>query len=156
MSYDAAGDIEFDGRNSYLYDTEGRVCAVSNPSMDAEYLYDADGNLAAIGSTSSPSCNPASDGFSITNSYVRGPDGEQVSETNGAGQWYHTNVFANGQLLATYGASETYFALNDWLGTKRAEATPDGDLTTFASLPFGDDLGLIPFFRTARSRFSYL
>ena len=125
-----------------------------NPSRHAEYLYDAtgapanrssfvgwsDGHLAAIGSTSSLSCDPASDGFSITNSYVRGLNGEQVSETNGAGQWYHTNVFANGQLLATYGASETFFALNNWLGTKRAEVTPDGDLTTFASLPFGDDL----------------
>jgi RHS repeat-associated protein len=140
VNHDAAGDIEFDGRNSYLYDAEGRVCAVSNQSMDAEYLYDADGNLAATGSTSSLSCNPASDGFSITNSYVRGLNGEQVSETNGAGHWYHTNVFANGQLLATYGASETFFALNNWLGTKRAEVTPDGDLTTFASLPFGDDL----------------
>ena len=76
------------GRHSYLYDPEGRVCAMSNPSLnpslDAEYLYDAtgapanrssfvgwsDGNLTAIGSTSSLSCNPASDGFSITNSYV--------------------------------------------------------------------------------------
>ena len=154
MTHDAAGDIEFDGRNNYLYDAEGRVCAVSSSLISAEYLYDAtgapanrssfvgwsDGNLVAVGSTSSPSCNPSSDGFSITNSYVRGLSGEQVSETNGAGHWYHTNVFANGYLLATYGASETYFALNDWLGTRRAEVTPDGDLTTFASLPFGNDL----------------
>jgi RHS repeat-associated protein len=140
VTHDAAGDVEFDGRNSYLYDAEGRVCAVSNPSITAEYLYDADGNLAAVGSVNSLSCNPSSNGFSITNSYIRGLNGEQVSETDGAGHWYHTNVFANGQLLATYGASETFFALNDWLGTKRVEVTPDGGLASFASLPFGDDL----------------
>ena len=90
-------------------------------SISAEYLYDAtgapanrssfvgwsDGNLVAVGSTSSPSCNPSSDGFSITNSYVRGLSGEQVSETNGAGHWYHTNVFANGQLLGGWPSIRT-------------------------------------------------
>ena len=97
-------------------------------------------NRVAKGTIGSVSCDLSSNGFSITNAYIVGLNGEQVSETNGAGQWYHTNVFAKRQLLATYGASETYFALNDWLGTKRAEVTPDGDLTTFASLPFGNDL----------------
>ena len=28
--------------------------------------------------------------------------GEQVSETDGAGNWAHTNVYAGGRLIATY------------------------------------------------------
>ena len=30
------------------------------------------------------------------------PSGEQLTETDGSGNWLHTNVFAAGQLLATY------------------------------------------------------
>ena len=34
----------------------------------------------------------------------------------------HTNIFAEGRLLATYSGSDTYFALTDWLGTRRSGA----------------------------------
>jgi hypothetical protein len=49
VSYDAAGDLLNDGLNQYLYDAEGRVCAVAStpvPGMTilTGYIYDADGN----------------------------------------------------------------------------------------------------------------
>ena len=56
-SYDAAGDVTADGANQYVYDAEGRLCAVQ--SMDpltgtfdgnwTGYLYDAAGNRVAKG-----------------------------------------------------------------------------------------------------------
>jgi RHS repeat-associated protein len=59
----------------------------------------------------------------------------------GTGGWDHSNVFAGGGLLATYSGTDTHFAFNDWLGTKRAELrVSDGCLQTYASLPFGDKL----------------
>ena len=110
------------------------------PASLTGYIYDAEGNRVAKGTLSSFSCNLSNDGFSVTNQYVVGLDGEQLGERGGSGQWWHTNIFANGRLLATYGANETFFALNDWPGTKRAEVTPDGGLTTYGGMPFGNGI----------------
>ncbi|MGD0860009.1 MAG: RHS repeat-associated core domain-containing protein [Terracidiphilus sp.] len=82
-------------------------------------------------------------GFTLTTSWVLGQGGEQVTELAVSGAtstWVHTNVFAGGKLLATYHDSDTYFALSDWLGTKRAEITPDGKYSSFFSLPYGDGI----------------
>ena len=71
---------------------------------------------------------------------------------SGAWQWAHSDVFAGSKLLATYCATgtaycntstPTTFALSDWLGTKRVEATAAGGIDgngqdTYASLPYGD------------------
>ena len=115
-----------------------------------EYVYDAEGQRVMKGTISTFTCNPASDGFSVTTLYTRGLNGEdltELTESSGSYQWDHTNVFADGQLLATYKGTETYFVVNDWLGTKRAEATTDGSLATYSSLPWGNGLtvsGTIP------------
>jgi YD repeat-containing protein len=51
--YDAAGDVVNDGQNQYLYDAEGRLCAVGNGYGGTGYLYDAAGNRVAKGYRSS-------------------------------------------------------------------------------------------------------
>ena len=50
-SYDAAGDMTTDPSqgNTYLYDAEGRICAVSSLGVMTAYLYDAEGNRVAKG-----------------------------------------------------------------------------------------------------------
>ena len=68
-----------------------------------QYIYDVEGHRVAKGSISSFSCDLSNNGFSVTNEYVVGLNGEQLSERNGSNQWLHTNIFANRQLLATYG-----------------------------------------------------
>jgi RHS repeat-associated protein len=141
MQYDAAGDVLFDGINSYAYDAEGRVCAVGNGSAYTGYVYDAEGNRAAKGSVNGLNCNLSTNGFSLTKSYIRGTGGELLTEMGAGGQWVYSDAYADGQLRATYNVDgNTYFALNDWLGTKRAELSAAGCLETFGSLPFGDDL----------------
>ncbi|MHB1938943.1 MAG: RHS repeat-associated core domain-containing protein [Acidobacteriaceae bacterium] len=143
FQYDGAGNVRNDNANAYLYDTEGRLCAVeelTSPSSMTGYLYDAEGNRAAKGTIASFSCDAATNGFHITSSYVLGLGGEQFAELDGGGNWVHTNVFAKGKLLATYAGADTYFALTDWLGSKRAEVTPDGQLTNYFSLPWGNGL----------------
>jgi hypothetical protein len=46
-TYDAAGDVLSDGANEYLYDAEGRICAVASNvagmTVMTGYMYDADG-----------------------------------------------------------------------------------------------------------------
>ena len=149
LTYDAAGNVLNDNANAYLYDAENRLCAVKNltTSQVTAYVYDAAGVRVGKGTLSSwPSAcvAPTSvNGFTLTNSYVLGPGGEQVSELSISGStatWAHTNISANGQLLASYHDTNTYFDLNDWMGTKRASYTPNGLLSTYFSLPYGNGL----------------
>lgn len=156
--YDAAGNVKNDGHNSYLYDAEGRVCAVA-PSFGGmlQYIYDAEGRRVAKGTITSWSCDLGSNGFIQTAAYIDGPGGEQMTEMDvaagGSMTWKHTNVFAAGKLVATYqndnggtspAAGNLHFALNDWLGTKRVQTTYDGTVenpngaNAWVSLPFGD------------------
>ena len=145
VTYDPAGNMTYDGRNSYLYDAEGRVAVqevVNGTNFLTGYIYDAGGTRVAKGSLQSLSCNFSSNGFTTNTSWVLGPGGEQVTEyavSGGASTWTHTNVFAGGKLLATYNGSDTSFALEDWLGSKRVEIDATGHCAaTFASLPFGN------------------
>ncbi len=151
FGYDEAGDVTNDGLNEYLYDAEGRVCAVGRAGIFmTQYVYDAEGQRVAKGSITSWSCDTTSNGFMQTNSYVLGPSGEQVTEMDGNGNWLHTNVYAAGQLIATYtnaspaGQSVTpslHFHLADWLGTNRVQLTSTGESEqTCQSLLFGDTL----------------
>ena len=148
LAYDAAGDVIVDALNSYLYDAEGRLCAVktAGPSYTG-YIYDAAGTRVAKGSLTTFSCNFSTNGFAANTSWVLGPGGEQVTEYSVTGApgsytstWQHTNAFSGGKIEATYHDTRTYFYLADWLGTKRAEVGSDGCMATFASLPFGNGL----------------
>ena len=149
LGYNAAGNVTADNANYYLYDGEGRVCAVQDRTFGGmtEYIYNAEGTRVAKGTIYAWTCDITSNGFTLTNTYVIGPSGEQLTETDGSGNWLHTNVYAAGQLLATYSytdnshaATDTYFALSDWLGTKRAVVSAGGCGTGYISLPYGDSL----------------
>lgn len=145
-----SGDETYDGNNKYLYDAEGRICAVQNTTAGVMtgYIYDADGNRVAKGTiTSWGSCDPSLNGFQTSNETdeVHGLGGEQVTEmamgANGNMAWAHTNVWAGGKLLATYDPNGLHFYLDDPLGTRRAQTDYAGVLEqTCASLPFGNQL----------------
>lgn len=49
------------------------------------------------------------------------------------------NQLRDRALLATYNGTHTYFALEDWAGTKRAEASAGGCYSTFTSMSYGDE-----------------
>jgi len=53
FNYDGAGNVYQDGVNSYAYDSEGRICAVLQPSYmggaQFRYIYDASGLRVAKG-----------------------------------------------------------------------------------------------------------
>ncbi len=142
-AYDNAGDVTNDGKNQYLYDAEGRLCAVYNDGSYTGYLYDAAGNRVAKGSINFLSCDVTSNGFQQTAGYVVGPSGEQLTEVDGSGNWVHTNVYAGGKLIGTYdgnvSAPTLHFYFDDPLGTRRAQTDASGNLeAVYQSLPFGD------------------
>jgi RHS repeat-associated protein len=149
VSYDGAGNILNDGVNQYLYDGEGRICAVSSGGTGAPvltgYIYNAEGERVSKGSITAWSCDPGVNGFKPLSDYVVGLSGEQVTEMgmnpSGSMAWQHTNVYAFGHVMATYDNDGLHFYLNDPLGTRRAQTDYAGVLEqTCASLPFGDGL----------------
>jgi len=159
LGYDASGNVTYDGTNQYLYDAEGRVCAVQGPNGTMQYIYDAEGRRVAKGYISSFSCDNTNNGFTESAGYVLGPNGEQITEVNGQGDWVHTNVFANGELIATYDPSGLQFHLSDWLGTRRVQTDYAGKLgAIYQSLPFGEmipinqDLGATEHHFTGKER----
>jgi RHS repeat-associated protein len=144
--YDNAGDVSADGVNGYLYDAEGRICAVNTGSGWTGYLYNASGQRVAKGTITnwSAGCNIAQNGFTLTRQYILGPNGEQMTEiaySGGVPTPVHTNVVAGG-VIATYlpnDSASPHFRFADWLGTTRAQANNAGTLElTCQSLPFGD------------------
>ena len=49
--FDNAGDVTADGSNTYVYDGEGRICAVYDRTFGGltQYIYDAEGTRVAKG-----------------------------------------------------------------------------------------------------------
>jgi RHS repeat-associated protein len=148
-TYDAAGDVVLTDSAGYLYDPEGHVCAVNTAPISGgtamvEYIYDASGQRVAKGTITSWSCDPTTNGFAMTNQYIRGPGGEQMTELVASGlhmAWEHTNIYVSGSLIATdeNDNSGTHFRFSDWLGTMRAQTNYAGlPEKTCSSLPFGD------------------
>jgi RHS repeat-associated protein len=96
------------------------------------------------------SCDTTQNNFNPTTSYILGPGNEQLAElawSGGVPTPAHTNVWAGGQLAATYSNADPinftagilYFHLTDWLGTLRVLTDQSGNLAqTCDSLPFGD------------------
>ena len=146
--------------STYLYDGEGRVCAVasSGPTGGAlctGYVYDADGTRVAKGTIQRwGTCDPFTNGFQPMTDYILGPGGEQLTEMamdeNGQMAWKHTNVWAGSNLLATYDHDGLHYHLTDWLGTRRVQVDAGGAVEdACASLPYGDALSCIgPTFTT--------
>jgi RHS repeat-associated protein len=140
---------------------------VPNNSTMTAYVYDAEGNRVAKGVISSWPTNglcpnlAAAGVFTPTASYVLGPSNEQLTETDGQGQWQHTNVYAAGTIIATYdqvsnplytnGGTQPakvpalHFQLEDWLGSRRVQTNITGTVEEwYVSLPYGDGLTPIP------------
>lgn len=121
LQYDPSGDgdVTADNQNQYLYDGDGRLCAVRSLLSGAMtgYIYGADGTRVSTGTISTwGSCDPTTNGYKATKDSILGPSGGQLTETsvdaNGNVTWAHTNVWVGG-LLSTYDPNGLHFYLSD-------------------------------------------
>jgi RHS repeat-associated protein len=118
------------------------------------YLYDAEGQRVAKGTLSQFSCNLnphtngyPTNGFTVTHEYLHDASGGQFTEFDGQGLWLHTNVFAEGQIVATYkdDGQGVHFHFTDWLGTRRVQTDYKGDPELQCQGgSFGDALTCLP------------
>lgn len=129
LTYDAAGNVLFDGTNHYTYDGESRLLTVYG-NASASYMYDADGRRMKKNNGTS------------TVYFLNDLSGHEIAELSATGGWNRGEVYGGGRHLATYSggtSGTTYFALTDWLGTERARVLPNGTVSeACTNLPFGD------------------
>jgi RHS repeat-associated protein len=111
------------------------------------YIYDAEGGRVARGTITAaawgqqPSCNVATNGFRLLESYVLGQGGEELTTLDGNSNPERTNVYGAGKLLATYDSGGLHFHLADPLGSRRVQTTAQGEPEEACqNLPFGDGL----------------
>lgn len=149
IQYDASGDVTVDatGGKQYLYDGEGRICAVqfvvNGTTFMTGYIYNAEGQRVSKGSIAQWSCDPSTNGFQASTDYYIGPDGNQLTEIapDGTGNMVaqRTYVYANGQSIAEIDGDGTHFRLTDWIGNLRVTTDSAGvQQGTWSSLPFGE------------------
>lgn len=144
--YDDAGNVKQDPLNAYLYDGEGRLCAVRNSNQSVyQYVYDAEGRRTAKATLTAwpTSClDPSSmQGFSAQALYLRDSAGTQTTELSGSEAWVHTNFFGGAAPMVTYSSSSSSvaFHVTDHLGSRRALLDPQGNvLQTCQNLPYGN------------------
>jgi RHS repeat-associated protein len=139
---DGDGRLLNDGAKSYLWEMQGWLCGVTSAGNHYQYIYDAEGRLVTTASRPDAQC-----GLNTTTlaDYIVDQFGRQITEADGSANWRHTNVYANGELLATYDGVGLHYALNDWLGDKRVQALASSTGTTVEetcwNLPFNDGFG---------------
>jgi RHS repeat-associated protein len=135
-NHDAAGDILTEGGNTLTYDAEGRIKTGSGAFGVTTYNYGGDGQRVS----------KMLAGFDETD-YIRDPDGSLLT-TYVAGSYFgeFQDMWVGGKhfgevSVASGNASQTQnFALNNWLGSLVAYASPSSGIpnTAYVSQPFGD------------------
>jgi RHS repeat-associated protein len=127
-SYDAAGNLLFDGTHHYLYDAENRLISVDG---NVSYAYDAEGNRVQKTVAG------------VITQYVYDPSGQVIHETDGNGNGAITTqyIYLGGQLLAEYKDSTTYFVEHDHLGSTRLLTRVDRSVyDSIDYLPYGEQI----------------
>jgi len=137
---DAAGNMTYDGFNTYTYDAEGNITAVTG-NASATYVYNA---LNQRVRTTVSSGTPTE--------FVFNANGQRVSEWNGTtraqlkGKYYWGGTPVAYYTTAASGSAGAHFEHQDWLGTERMRTTYNSGNNptyavegTFTSLPWGDD-----------------
>jgi hypothetical protein len=136
------GAVTLDNQNKYLYDGDGRMCAVRSLTTGAMtgYIY---GTRVSTGTISTwGSCDPAANGYQAMKDSILGPSGGQLTETgvdaNGNVAVRTPTCGLGGQLVATYDPNGLHFYLADWTGSRRVQTDYEGVVEqTCTNLPYG-------------------
>ncbi|MGH9585787.1 MAG: RHS repeat domain-containing protein [Acidobacteriaceae bacterium] len=131
-TYDAAGNLIWDGVSNYTYDAEGNLTKVDGGAT-ASYTFNALNQRVRI---DFPSDSSASEEF-IFDPWGRHTSSHDVVDDWGWARWIYWG--ASSTRVAVNIDSQTYFDHPDWEGTERMRTTYNGNVDgSFSSLPFGD------------------
>ena len=116
-TYDAAGNVLYDGAHTYQWDAEGRLVSMYGVAgqacqftWTACLIYNGEGWAA---------WRSGSAGGGYQQLYLFDPAGNELADLNGQnGNWWDEYVRANGRIIADYGGStSTYFFHPNLLGS---------------------------------------
>jgi RHS repeat-associated protein len=132
FTYDASGNLAYDGSHHYYYDAENRLIQVDGTlgtcsSAAACYVYDADGHRIerTVGAT--------------TIDYLYDLDGRVMVEVNSGPTVVADYIYAGGQLIAQYKNSTLNFVHGSHLGSSGILTSVAGVVTDCnAFYPFGE------------------
>ncbi len=130
-SYDANGNLFFDGAFTYAYDAANRLTSVTGNGSTSTYLYDGLDQRVA------QTVNGATTQYTLD---VAGGLPEVIAATTGAATTRYVQV--GGQLLAQHDSGTWAYVLPDHLGSVRQLGDGAGDVTLAQGYaPFGEGLG---------------
>ncbi len=141
FTYDAAGEMTFDGRHHYTFNADGYIVSVDDGAVT--YVYDAEGNRIA-------KRTKTKDGKEDVTSYIW-LDGQLLAQRQPDGRWIDY-VYANGNRIASTAthidpktgnpvADATTYFLTDKVGLTRVAFDADGDVLSEGDFaPFGTEL----------------
>jgi RHS repeat-associated protein len=143
-TYNANGDLTFDGTFTYGYDSESRLISASGSGLSAAYAYDARGRRK------SKTVNGA------TTLFVQDPQGRALLDYNGAGgavlDWYAFGAGPN-DVLNQIGATTRATYVPDIQGSIVASLdAASGALTRAGFQPFGESQSTAGTFRYTGAR----
>jgi RHS repeat-associated protein len=126
-TYDAAGNMTYDGFHSYTYDADGNMTQVDIGNT-ATFTYDALNRRIRIDKAGS------------SKEYIFNPDGQRTSAWDVGNNWEDEGwAYWGAAPVAFYAVETTHFQHQDWIGTVRLRTAYDNQTEgSFASLPFGD------------------
>jgi RHS repeat-associated protein len=129
FSYDASGNTNGDGYNSYTWNAESQLKVTAGST----YLYDGDGRRVAKANTAVPPVP-----YEL---YWYGAGGDILAETDSSGNTTAEYVFFGGERVAMLPASGTpIYYVEDLLGTSRVTTTNTGVVCYDADFyPYGGE-----------------
>jgi RHS repeat-associated protein len=146
-SYDAAGNLLYDGTHHYFYDAENHIIQVDGTlgacsngigtGTTACYYYDAQGQRVHRTGIGNDPCDSAGIG-----DFAYDLDGHWTTQVNNTGGGCNGEIYIGERHLASGGGGIS-FNHADWLGTSRlwnSVTYPIYNFATCTSLPFGDAL----------------
>ena len=132
FTYDAAGNVTYDGTNSYAYDADGNLVSFSGTGA-AGYIFDALNHRVQTRIS----------GGAITN-FVFNTAGQKVSVwDSSSGNEIEGKAYWGSRPAEYYAAGSAHFEHQDWIGTERLRTSYNGQVEgAFSSFAFGDGFGV--------------
>jgi RHS repeat-associated protein len=133
FTYDAAGDMTYDGRNYYAFNGEGELASVTSAS-GTTYTYDGDGNRVQKATTGTPSTP-----YKL---YWYGIGSDPLSESDASGNLTEEYIFFNGRRAAmlNISTSAVSYYVEDQIGSSRVITNSSGAIQDDSDFtPYGGE-----------------
>ena len=137
LTYDAVGNLTFDGSRNYTWDAENRLVGITYPGQPGKvtaFTYDGLGRRATMSST------PSGGGSAVTTSYIW--CGLQICQARNSGGTVTRAYYAEGEFAPGSSPNSYYYGVDQLGSARRVYAT--GQAPAYDYDPYGNPLQATP------------